>query len=142
MEQKKQSKQEMLAAIAEAVRRRQAGEDPYSDPNLKASLPPQQFPQPNIAPAKPDPERNANRIIEAAAAGGNRPQGAPPADVQAMMEARKGNPINPETGMPFFNAPQAPVEENPQDVERRQIRMQLLQEASRTGQMPAYLKKQ
>lgn len=133
----------MLAAIAEAVRRRQAGEDPYSDPNLKGSLPPQQFPQPNIVPSKPDPERNANRMIEAAAAGrGQQPQDAPPADVQAMMAARKGNAINPETGMPFFNAPQEAPAENPQDAERRQIRMQLLQEASRTGQMPAYLKKQ
>jgi len=117
----------MLAAIAEAVKRRQAGEDPYGDPSLRAILPPQEFPQPNIVPPKPDPERAANQAIDAAVAG----QGRAPA-VQGMIEARKGNKINPETGMPFYNNPEQP-QEDPQEAMKREFRMKYLQEMSAKG---------
>lgn len=137
MDNQRMSQRDMLAAIKEAVDRKHAGEDPYADPTLRKRLPKQEFVAPDITPSKPDPERDANQAIEDAA------NGRSPA-LQKMIEARKSNPINPETGMPFYSAPEAqeaPESEDPADAERRMIRMQMLQEAAKTGRMPSYLKK-
>lgn len=122
MDAKKPNQQEMLAAIAEAVRRKQAGEDPYNDPQLRRSLPPQEFPQPNIAPPKPDPEAAANRMIQ----------------IRVNTPVREGEQ-SPEAVMREGEAVMDPAAA--QEAERRNIRMQMLQEAAKTGQMPSYLKK-
>jgi hypothetical protein len=71
-----------------------------------------------ITPSKPDPEKA----------------------VEALMAERINNRINPETGMPFYSEPEE-AEEDPKTKQMREIRMQMLQEAAKTGKMPEYLKK-
>lgn len=72
----------------------------------------------DITPPKPDPEKA----------------------VEALMAERINNRINPETGMPFYSNPEEDVQEDPQAVQQREIRMQMLREAAKTGKMPEYLK--
>lgn len=72
----------------------------------------------DITPPKPDPEKS----------------------IEALMAERINNRINPETGMPFFSNPEDDLQEDPRDVQMRQIRMEMLKEAAKTGKVPEYLK--
>lgn len=125
---KQMSQREMLQAIQEAVIRRQNGEDPQVDPRVKRQLGIEdRFPSPNINPRKPDPEAEANAKIEAAA---NRPGAIVPGGQYGGHTLSKK--INPETGMPYFSDPE-PVQEDPEAVALREMRMKMLQQASQTG---------
>lgn len=138
---KDMSKQERLDATASSIR---DSLSPSDKEYKKDSYPFMEDSGINVGPIRPDPERKANESIERAANGGRS------AEIMKIMEARKNMPINPETGMPFYSDPSAVSEEQmtapvqpaaSEEEERRQIRMQLLQEASKTGVMPQYLKK-
>lgn len=117
MDEKKMSSRE--AALRAAASVRSATDRKKMDPELMQKLYNQtqngwDIP---IAPPKPNPEAAVNARIEAAAS--------------APMPAE-----------PVAEVPAAPLTpEEAQEAEIRQIRMQMLKEASKTGQMPAYLKK-
>jgi hypothetical protein len=140
---KDMNKQERLDATANSIR---DALDPFGteDGRANPSYPDSLFNM-NIGPIKPDPERNANQSIDRAVNGGRS------AEMLKMIEARKNNPINPETGMPYYSDDDSAVRESElmaprqqmtaEDEERRAIRMQLLREAAKTGKMPEYLKK-
>lgn len=136
------SKQERLDAAAGSIR---DALNPLGTETerLNQSYPDSLFDM-DVAPPRPDPERKANASIDRAVNGGRS------AEMLKMIEARKNNPINPMTGMPYYSDPSAVTEEEsnaapqeltPQDEERRAIRMRLLREAAKTGRVPEYLKK-
>lgn len=90
---------EFLAAISEAMKRKQAGEDPEANPGFKNRLMPPSDPNDmQVAPSKPDPEAAAN------------------AQIGAAVNARQQ--MNPVTGLPMSiqNQPASP-----EDEQRRQM---------------------
>lgn len=115
---KNMTQREALEAIARASR----GESPLVRVRRATLEEENAVPQinPRVEPPVVDPEVAAN----------------------IQMQKRIQNPINPETGMPFFSSPDesAPIED-PQEVEKRRLKMQYLQERAKTGQVPEYLKK-
>lgn len=117
MDNKRQmNKEEYLKAMSDAIKRRYGEETEQTPEGVRR--PPSDFIMPKVGPGKVDPQREA----------------------EAMMLHRIQNKINPETGMPFYSEPEE-VEEDPQAAQQREIRMQMLREAAKTGKMPEYLKK-
>lgn len=119
---KDMSQSDMLAAISEAIKRKQAGEDPELDPGVNQYLPnkgQKEFAAPNITPSKPDPERQINKL----------------------MAERMNNGINPETGMPFYSAPEAQPELSPEQRSMLEMKTRMLQDMAKSGQMPGQLKR-
>ena len=134
------SKEEMLARIQAGA---QNQNEPSLDPAVVAKI---QQDQANRSAqgwnmpitAKPqDPNDAANQIIQDHInsmkgqqmpqdnSDQMQPQAAKQAALQQMVQAKQGNGINPETGMPFYSAPQQP---SPQDAQRNQD-MQMKMEA-------------
>jgi hypothetical protein len=162
------SKDEYLKAMSDAIKRR-AGEEVKEEPESerRSSF---DFIMPKVGPGKVDPEREAeatmihriqNRINpqtglralpdDESVVREGETQNADKARILKAMQGdssvlregeirRSKNRINPETGMPFYSEPEE-IEEDPQAVQQREIRMQMLQEAAKTGKMPEYLKK-
>lgn len=118
-----------LAAIADAVKRKQAGEDPELDPRARRMLPNGGAYAPDILSKPMDPEATANARIDAAANRPGMPQ--PGGQFQGQQLSKK---INPETGMPFFSDPE-PSQEDPQVAMKREMLMKMMQEASQTGKI-------
>lgn len=119
------SKEEILARI-------QAGamnmNDPQIDPAVIRKIQQEQGQRsaqgwnlPIEAP-KPDPEAAANQIIQDHI-NQMKAQPAPNAgaspEVQQAIKARASNPVNPDTGMPYYSAPAAD-QDSPEDAERKQ----------------------
>lgn len=84
-----------------------------------------------IAPPKPDPETMVNSSINESV------NARPPlpleqdqsVDIQRMIAERAGQKINPETGMPFFSAPDA-QQSNPEEEMKRQLKLEYLKKMS------------
>lgn len=131
------SQEEMLARIAASARNRNQPSD--LDPQVIEQLRKQRNQQGNNNPnlpmyAKPDPEmaannqidNSANRNVQAVPSAGNDSQ-----SVQAMIKARMGNGINPETGMPFYNAPEALSPEQQKAKDDLELKTKYLQNLSK-----------
>lgn len=89
------SQQEKLKLIEDSLNR-SLGQTPVAGQRNNPVMPSFDM---NITPPKPDPERDAEEAIRQA------------------VEAGASKEINPETGMPFYSAPQ-PV--SPEEAKRRE----------------------
>lgn len=125
MDNNKLDKNEMLSRISEAVRRKQEGENPDVLRRVKALMGGDTTGL-DITPPKPDPEAAANAQIERA--------------VRAPSVIREAEIVPGRSPSVVTEDEIALDPEAAQEAERRQIRMQLLQEAAKSGQLPSYLK--
>jgi hypothetical protein len=114
---------DFLAAIADAVKRKQAGEDPEADakpsPFKNRIVPPSNPNDMPVAPPKPDPEAAANSQLmgKPAMMPSSNPQ-LPPG--MTMEQARQT--VNPATGLPYSIGSQA----SPEDQAKYNLKMQYL----------------
>lgn len=128
----KMSQNDFLKAISDAVKRKNAGEDPEIDPtppgprNLVLPGNPDDM---QVSPAKPNPEATANaQLVQATRPGAmslpsNGPAGYTPPPAS--------NGINPDTGMPFYSPQQNQMSDD--DKAKMQLKMQYLQNLQNTG---------
>ena len=89
----------------------------------------------DITPPKRDPEAEVGRMMEQRM---RQPGEVVPSvaregetSVADMIKQRANQPINPETGMPFYNAPE---QEDEDAVMKREMQMRMLQNAAKSGQ--------
>lgn len=118
------SKEEMLARIQEGAKTMNA---PEIDPGVIAKIQAEQSNRAQqgwnlpVAPAKPDPESEANRLIQEhieQMKAQHAPTPSVPPEMQQAIQARANNPVNPETGMPYYSAPAQ--QNSPEDNARKQ----------------------
>lgn len=115
--------QAFLAAIANAVKRKQAGEDPEANPSDLPPDPvggagPRDLNNLQIAPPKPNPEAVANSRINGA--------------VNAPMDPRKT--MNPATGLPMSISSPVPSQADQDRLDQANFRIQYLKQKAQSGQ--------
>lgn len=125
----KLSQSEMLSAIADAVRRRQAGEDPMLDPVTRRVLR-ENAPGPDLVIPKRDPQREVNQRFL-------KNIGIPKAPLPDMGGAEdiSDDLLRQELMKMGDESIIRENELNPEEQQRRQIRLQMLHNASKTGRM-------
>jgi hypothetical protein len=102
------SRDEQLQAIQNSVVNSTGGASPDDYKNINGRvMPPANINDLNVVPAKPDPEAEAQRIIQEHIA-----------QMGQMVRPQDVKPVNPETGMPYYSAaPQV----SPEDDQRKQM---------------------
>ena len=135
----------MLAAIADAYRRKNAGEDPESTPSpVNRIMPPSNPDDLKVAPPKPDPEMMANAQINGAARPNPlsnlsnqldkiAPTSNSPSLPAGMSPEQARTTINPATGLPYSVASQQSSPEQDDRNAQAAMRLKYLQQMAAQG---------
>lgn len=143
------SKEEMLARIQEGAKNQN---QPELDPSVIAKIQQEQgnrdaqgWNMP-ITSKPQDPNDAANQMIQdhinqmkgmqqpSDVPGQSGAAGGSPSAMQQAIASRASNPVNPETGMPFYSAPSAPSAADAAKQQDMQMKMEALKRFSSGSQ--------